>query len=100
MSMAAQVRPLRDHLIVQLIAESEHSQVGGIILPETAKEKSQQGQVIAAGKGKVRDDGGIQPLAVKAGDTVLFGKDSGTEIKLGGEDYLIIREDEILGVID
>ena len=99
MSMAEQVRPLHDRLIVQLIEESEQ-QVGKIIIPETAKEKPQQGNVIAAGKGKVRDDGSIQPLDVKAGDTVLVGKYSGTEIKLDGEDYMIMREDEILGVIE
>ena len=99
MSMAEQVRPLHDRLIVQLIEESEQ-QVGGIIIPETAKEKPQQGKVIAAGKGTVRDDGSIQPLDVKAGDTVLVGKYSGTEIKLDGEDYMIMREDEILGVIE
>lgn len=99
MSMAEQVRPLHDRLIVQLIEESEQ-QVGGIIVPDTAKEKPQQGSVIAAGKGKVKDDGSIQALDVKAGDTVLVGKYSGTEIKLDGEDYMIMREDEILGVID
>ena len=99
MSTAEQVRPLRDRLIVQLIEESEQH-VGGIIIPETAKEKPQQGKVVAAGKGKVRDDGSIQPLDVKAGDTVLFGKYSGTEIKFNGEDYMIMREDEILGVTE
>ena len=99
LSMAEQVRPLHDRLIVQLIEESEQ-QEGGIIIPDTAKEKPQQGKVIAAGKGKVRDDGSIQPLDVKAGDTVLVGKYSGTEIKLDGEDYMIMREDEILGVIE
>ena len=98
-SMAEQVRPLHDRLIVQLIEESEQ-QVGGIIIPDTAKEKPQQGKVIAAGKGKVKDDGSLQPLDVKAGDTVLFGKYSGTEIKLAGEVYMIMREDEILGVIE
>ena len=97
LSMAEQVRPLHDRLIVQLIEQSEQ-QVGGIIIPDTAKEKPQQGKVIAAGKGK--DDGSIQPLDVKAGDTVLCGKYSGTEIKLDGEDYMIMREDEILGVIE
>ena len=98
-SMAGQVRPLHDRLIVQLIEESEQ-QVGRIIIPDTAKEKPQQGTVIAAGKGKVKDDGRIQPLEVKAGETVLLGKYSGTEIKLDGEDYMIVREDEILGVIE
>ncbi len=99
MSIVEQVRPLHDRLIVQLIEEPEQ-QVGGIVIPETAKEKPQQGNVIAAGKGKVRDDGNIQPLDIKAGDTVLVGKYSGTEIKLDGENYMIMREDEILGVIE
>ena len=99
LSMPRRVRPLHDRLIVQLIEESEQ-QVGGIIIPDTAKEKPQQGRVIAAGKGKVKDDGSIQPLDVKAGDTVLVGKYSGTEIKLDGEDYMIMREEEILGVIE
>ena len=73
--------------------------MGGIFIPDTAKEKPQQGQVIAVGKGKVRDDGGTQPLDVKTGDRVLIGKYTGTEIQLDGEDYMIMREDEILGVI-
>ena len=97
--MAKKVRPLRDRLIVRVIEASEQ-QVGRIIVPETAQEKPQRGEVIAAGKGKVRDDSSIQPLDVKVGDTVLFGKYSGTEIKLNGEDYMIMREDEILGVIE
>ncbi len=99
MSMAEQVRPLHDRLIVQLIEDAEQ-QVGGIIIPDTAKEKPQLGKVIAAGKGTVRRGGSIQPLDVKAGDTVLLGKYSGTEIKLNGEDYVIMREDEILGVLE
>ena len=99
MSAGEPVRPLHDRLLVRLIEESEQ-QVGGIIIPDTAKEKPQQGQVVAVGKGKVTDDGGIQPLDVKAGDNVLIGKYSGTEIKLDGEDYMIMREDEILGVIE
>jgi chaperonin GroES len=97
--MATKVRPLHDRLIVQLIEEGEQ-QVGGIIIPDTAKEKPQQGKVIAAGKGKVRDDGTVQPMDVKAGDTVLFGKYSGSEIKLDGEEFMIMREDEILGVVE
>ncbi len=97
--MATKVRPLHDRLIVQLIEEGEQ-QVGGIIIPDTAKEKPQQGKVIAAGKGKVREDGSVQPLDVKAGDTVLFGKYSGSEIKLDGEEFMIMREDEILGVLE
>ena len=86
-------------IIVERIEEGEQ-QVGGIIIPDTAKEKPQQGKIIAAGKGKVKDDGSVTPLDVKAGDTVLFGKYSGQEIKLDGEEFLIMREDEILGVIE
>jgi chaperonin GroES len=97
--MAAKVRPLHDRIIVERIEEGEQ-QVGGIIIPDTAKEKPQQGKVIAAGNGKVKDDGTVTPLDVKAGDTVLFGKYSGQEIKLDGDEFLIMREDEILGVIE
>ena len=93
------VRPLHDRIIVQRIEEGEQK-VGGIIIPDTAKEKPQQGKVIAAGTGKVKDDGKRQPLDVKAGDLILFGKYSGQEIKLDGEEYLIMREEEILGVIN
>lgn len=97
--MAVKVRPLHDRVIVERIEEGEQL-VGGIIIPDTAKEKPQQGKVIAAGKGKVKEDGTVSPLDVKEGDTVLFGKYSGQEIKLEGEEYLIMREDEILGVIE
>ncbi len=97
--MGVKVRPLHDRLIVDRIEEGEQL-VGGIIIPDTAKEKPQQGKVIAAGKGKVKEDGTVMPLDVKAGDKVLFGKYSGQEIKLDGEEYLIMREDEILGVIE
>ena len=97
--MAVKVRPLHDRIIVERIEEGEQ-EVGGIIIPDTAKEKPQQGKVIAAGNGKLKDDGTVTPLDVKAGDTVLFGKYSGQEIKLDGEEFLIMREDEILGVID
>ena len=97
--MAAKVRPLHDRVIVERIEEGEQK-VGGIIIPDTAKEKPQQGKVIAAGNGKVKDDGTVTPLDVKAGDTVLFGKYSGQEIKLDGDEFLIMREDEILGVIE
>jgi chaperonin GroES len=93
------VRPLHDRIIVQRIEESEQK-VGGIIIPDTAKEKPQQGKVIAAGKGKVKDDGKVVPMDVKQGDTILFGKYSGQEIKLDGEEYLIMREDEVLAVLD
>ena len=95
--MTVKIRPLHDRLIVDRIEDTEQ-QVGGIIIPDTAKEKPQQGKVIAAGKGKVRDDGSLTPLDVKAGDTVLFGKYAGQEIKLDGVEYLIMREDDVLGV--
>src|ERR1700674_3377965 len=93
------VRPLHDRIIVQRLEEGEQK-VGGIIIPDTAKEKPQQGKVIAAGSGKVKDDGKRTPLDVKAGDLILFGKYSGQEIKLDGEDYLIMREDEVLAIIE
>ena len=96
--MAIKVRPLHDRIIVQRLEEDEQ-QVGGIIIPDTAKEKPQQGKVVAVGKGKVKEDGGILPMDVKNGDTILFGKYSGQEIKLDGDDYLIMREDEVLGVV-
>ncbi len=93
------VRPLHDRLIVQRIDEGEQ-QVGGIIIPDSAKEKPQRGNVIAAGNGKVKDDGTRQTPDVKAGDVILFGKYSGQEIKFDGQDYLIMKEDEVLGVIE
>ncbi len=93
------VRPLHDRIIVQRLEEGEQK-VGGIIIPDTAKEKPQQGKVIAAGNGKVKDDGKRVSLDVKPGDTILFGKYSGQEIKLDGQDYLIMREDEVLAVIE
>jgi chaperonin GroES len=93
------VRPLHDRIIVQRIEEGEQK-VGGIIIPDTAKEKPQQGKVIAVGAGKVNEDGKRNPLDVKAGDLILFGKYSGQEIKLEGDEYLIMREDEVLAVID
>ncbi len=93
------VRPLHDRIIVQRLDEGEQ-RVGGIIIPDTAKEKPQQGKVVAAGKGKAKDDGKILPLDVKAGDTILFGKYSGQDIKIDGEEYLIMREDEVLAVLE
>ena len=93
------VRPLHDRIIVQRLEEGEQK-VGGIIIPDTAKEKPQQGKVIAAGSGKVKDDGKRTPLDVKSGDTILFGKYSGQEIKLDGDEFLIMREDEVLAVIE
>jgi len=93
------VRPLHDRIIVERLEEQEQ-QVGGIIIPDTAKEKPQQGKVIAVGKGKVKDDGKNIPLDVKEGDKILFGKYSGQEIKLDGNEYLIMREEEVLAVLD
>ena len=93
------VRPLHDRIIVRRIEEGEQ-QIGGIIIPDSAKEKPQQGKVIAVGLGKVKDDGARQPLDVKGGDTILFGKYSGQEIKIEGKDYLIMREDEVLAILD
>ena len=93
------VRPLHDRIIVRRLEEGEQK-IGGIIIPDTAKEKPQQGKVIAAGNGKMKDDGKRIALDVKAGDLILFGKYSGQEIKLDGEEYLIMREDEVLAVID
>ena len=93
------VRPLHDRIIVQRI-EEEEQRVGGIIIPDSAKEKPQQGKVIAVGKGRIEKDGKVTPLDVKAGDTVLFGKYAGQEIKIDGEELLIVREEEVLGVIE
>jgi len=93
------VRPLRDRVLVKRV-EDQEQRIGGIIIPDTAKEKPQQAKVIAAGNGRVNDEGKMIPLDVKVGELVLIGKYSGTEIKLDGEEYLIVREDEILGVAD
>ena len=93
------VRPLRDRVLVTRLEEQEQ-RFGGIIIPDTAKEKPQQGKVVAAGSGRVNDKGVVQPLDINVGDTVLFGKYSGTEIKIAGQDYLILREDEVLGVVE
>ena len=93
------IRPLHDRIIVQRLEEGEQK-IGGIIIPDTAKEKPQQGRVIAAGNGKVNDEGKRVPLDVKAGDLILFGKYTSQEVKLDGDEYLIMREDEVLAVID
>src|SRR3989442_8583428 len=93
------IRPLHDRLIVRRLEEGEQK-IGGIIIPDTAKEKPQQGKVIATGNGKVKDDGKRVPLDVKAGDLILFGKYTSQEVKLDGEEYLIMREDEVLAVIE
>ena len=93
------VRPLHDRIIVERL-EEEEQRVGGIIIPDSAKEKPQQGKVIAVGKGRIEKDGKVTPLDVKAGDKVLFGKYAGQEIKIDGNEYLIVREEEVLGVIE
>ena len=93
------IRPLGDRIIIKRIEEEEKSR-GGIIIPDTAKEKPQEGKVIAVGKGKIGDDGKLIPIEVKVGDRVLFGKYSGTEVKLLGDEHLIIREDDVLGIIE
>ena len=93
------IRPLQDRIIVKRIAEEEKSK-GGIIIPDTAKEKPQEGKVVAVGKGKLNDDGKVTPLDVKVNDRVLFGKYSGTEINIDGDEHLIMREEDILGVIE
>ena len=93
------VRPLHDRIIIERIDEGEQK-VGGIIIPDTAKEKPMQGKVIAVGKGRVEKDGKVTPLDVKADDIVLFGKYAGQVIKVDGNDYLIIREEEVLGVVE
>ncbi len=93
------IRPLQDRLIVKRLEEEEKTK-GGIIIPDAAKEKPMQGEVIAVGKGKVADDGKVMPLDVKAGDRILFGKYAGTEIKIDGVEYLIMREDDVLGVLE
>ena len=94
----AKVRPLRDRVLVRRLEESEQK-VGGIIVPDTAKEKPQQAEVVAVGSGKVLENGTTVPLSVKAGDKVLVGKWSGTDVKIDGQDYLILKEDEILGIL-
>ena len=93
------VRPLHDRIIIRRLEEGEQK-VGEIIIPDTAKEKPQQGKVIAAGNGKSNDEGKRIPLDVRAGDTILFGKYSGQEIKLDGEEYIIMREEEVLAIIE
>ena len=93
------IRPLGDRVLVKRIAEEEKTK-GGIIIPDTAKEKPQEGKVVAVGKGKKNDDGKVTPLDVKAGDRILFGKYSGSEVKLDGEEHLILREEDILGIIE
>jgi chaperonin GroES len=93
------IRPLQDRVLVKRLEEEEKTK-GGIIIPDTAKEKPQEAKVIAVGKGKVTEDGKVIPLDVKPGDRILFGRYSGTEVKIEGEEHLIMREDDILGVIE
>ena len=93
------IRPLHDRIIVERL-EEETTTAAGLIIPDTAKEKPQQGKIVAAGKGKVTEDGKVLPMDVKVGDTVLFGKYAGTDIKLDGKEYLMMREDDILGVVE
>jgi chaperonin GroES len=93
------IRPLHDRIIVKRL-EGEEKTKGGIIIPDTAKEKPQEGKVIAVGKGKITDDGKLQPMEVQKGDRILFGKYSGSEIKIEGEEHLIIREEDVLGILE
>ncbi|MEW6377220.1 MAG: co-chaperone GroES [Thermodesulfobacteriota bacterium] len=93
------IRPLQDRVIVKRLEEEEKTK-GGIIIPDSAKEKPQEGKVIAVGKGKITEDGKVIPLDVKVGDRILFGKYSGTEVKIDGEEHLIMREEDILGIIE
>lgn len=97
--MASKIRPLHDRLIVKRIEDNEQMR-GGLYIPDTAKEKPQEGEVIAAGTGKTLENGTKLEMGVKVGDRILFGKYSGTEVKLDGEEYLIMREDDVLGVIE
>ena len=93
------IRPLHDRVIIKRVQEEEKTK-GGIIIPDTAKEKPIEGKIIAVGNGKILDDGNVRKLEVKKGDTVLFGKYAGTDVKIDGEDHLILREDDILGVVE
>jgi len=98
--MATTIKPLHDRVIIRRIDDASDKTAGGLFIPDTAKEKPQEGEVIAAGEGKYKDDGTRQTLDVKEGDRVLFGKYSGSEIKIDGEELLMMREDEILGIIE
>jgi chaperonin GroES len=97
-SSMAKFTPLHDRILVRRIEEGETTR-GGIIIPDSAKEKPQEGEVVSVGKGKINEDGKVRPLDVKDGDRILFGKYSGTEIKLDGEDFIIMREEEVLGIL-
>ena len=98
--MATSIKPLHDRVIIRRIDDASDKTAGGLYIPDTAKEKPQEGEVISAGEGKYKEDGSRQTLDVKTGDRVLFGKYSGSEIKIDGEELLIMREDEILGIIE
>ena len=93
------IRPLHDRIVVKRLDEQDEKTAGGLIIPDTAKEKPQQGEVVAVGNGKRTEDGKVLPMDVKIGDRILFGKYSGSDIKLDGTEYLIMREDEVLGVL-
>jgi chaperonin GroES len=94
------IRPLQDRVMVKRLENGVEKTKGGIIIPDTAKQKPEQGKIIAVGKGKVNDDGKVMPVGVKVGDTILFGKYSGSEVELDGEEHLIMREEDILGVVE
>jgi len=98
--MRMKIRPLQDRVMVKRLENGLEKTKGGIIIPDTAKKKPEQGKIVAVGKGKVNDDGKLMPVGVKVGDTILFGKYSGSEIKLDGEEHLIMREEDILGVVE
>ncbi|HLI63661.1 MAG TPA: co-chaperone GroES [Terriglobales bacterium] len=97
--MSTKLTPLHDRIVVRRVEEAETTR-GGIIIPDSAKDKPQEGEVIAVGRGKTNDEGKVFPLDVKAGDRILFGKYAGTEIKIDGEDFLIMREEEVLGILE
>jgi len=97
--MSAGIKPLYDRVLVKRL-ENEQVSLGGIIIPDTAQEKTQYGAVVAAGEGKLLNDGTIRSLKVSKGDKIIFGKYSGTEVKFGGEEYLILREEELLGIVE
>jgi chaperonin GroES len=97
--MATKLTPLHDRILVRRVEEQETTR-GGLIIPDTAKDKPQEGEVVSAGKGKIMEDGKVRPLDVKAGDRILFGKYSGNEVKLDGEEFLIMREEDVLGIIE
>ncbi|MBI4366538.1 MAG: co-chaperone GroES [Deltaproteobacteria bacterium] len=100
MAEKPKIRPLQDRILVRRLKENEEKTSGGIIIPDTAKEKPQEGEVVAVGNGKVLENGQTRALDVKVGDRILFSKYSGSEIKVSGEEYLIVREDDVLGVIN